>query len=440
MNKLFFILCLLTGSSLYAQDYLTGKMLEGTAAPVDVLYDRTQYAVNATLYKAVYKVMDTKKSVLYSISLTHDQVKSSILVYIRPEGGTSKMFTAAYDVEKCGLILNDVSNLDTTCSMAKSYGYLISFTDVTRDYPILHKIRIDDTKEIELDPLSKLRLKKHNEMVRSILKTGSAPLKSEPVASEKPKKQTFAPAAAQPVENNDITKVAEEKRSTDVYQKDNFGAYLFTQRDSLYAKSLAYNKVVNKMVQGLEKDSITAFKGKKPGKDGLKYKGKKKSNKPEGKGILIVKDNIYEGTFKKGAFVSGKVIIRSEWYEYYGEFSQDTFNGYGWMKYKDGSYLVGVFKNGVLFNGVSLSKDMDGDLFFGTYQASQKTGYAELTEPKGNIYCGQFINGRLVKGYAKDVDRFGYSTYSRIDKGEKRFVEPAVGEKFFSSIDSYKKM
>jgi hypothetical protein len=312
--KLLIIFCLFTTVSLQAQDFMTGKMDVTGGSPVDVLYDRTQYAVNASLFKSVYKIMDSKKTVLYTVSLTHDQVKATIVIYLRPEGGTSRTFTIPYEPEKDGLIIDDLAKLDTVFSMSKSYGYLLSFTDADRDYPILHKIRMDDANELELDPLSKLRLKRHIPMVRSIMESNAAAPKE--VVHDIP----MAKAGI-----NDAIKVAEEKRSRDVYQNDNFGTYLFTERDSLYARSLAFNKAVTKMVKGLQTDSISSFKGKHPGKDGLKYKGKKKKGKPDGKGILIVSDNIYEGIFKKGVFVSGKVVIRSEWYEYYGEYSKDTF-------------------------------------------------------------------------------------------------------------------
>ena len=58
---------------------------------------------------------------------------------------------------------------------------------------------------------------------------------------------------------------------------------------------------------------------------------------------------------------------------------------------------------------------------------------AELRNPQGNCYYGEFQEDRLITGYAKEVDQFGYATYSRIEKGAKRSIEPQEAGEFFNA-------
>jgi len=57
---------------------------------------------------------------------------------------------------------------------------------------------------------------------------------------------------------------------------------------------------------------------------------------------------------------------------------------------------------------------------------------------KGEMYYGEFVNGRLVKGYSKDVDPFGFFSYSKTEKGIKTPVEVQQGEEFFNPLLSTK--
>ncbi|HWB64319.1 MAG TPA: hypothetical protein VG603_12465, partial [Chitinophagales bacterium] len=98
----------------------------------------------------------------------------------------------------------------------------------------------------------------------------------------------------------------------------------------------------------------------------------------------------------------------------------------------NGSYLLGVFRDGSLLTGISMWKDNNGEVFFGAYVDGQRTGYGELRSSNGNCYYGEFKNGRLIRGFAKEIDQFGYATYARIESGVKKLVEPAQVASFFT--------
>ena len=100
------------------------------------------------------------------------------------------------------------------------------------------------------------------------------------------------------------------------------------------------------------------------------------------------------------------------------------------MKYKNGSYLLGTFANNELSNGIALQKSITGETYFGGYNG-KRTGYGELQNNTGGKYAGEFANDRLIKGYAKEVDQFGYYTYSLIERGIKTTIDSKTVEAFF---------
>ena len=133
--------------------------------------------------------------------------------------------------------------------------------------------------------------------------------------------------------------------------------------------------------------------------------------------------------------MQGKVALKTNNYDYYGEYSNDTLNGTGWMKYRNGSFLLGIFSKGILQQGVLLERN-NGEIYYGNSTNNQRNSYGELQGSNGGKYYGDFLNGRLVRGYAKETDQFGYSIYSRIENGTKTAVEASVCEEFFNLISS----
>ena len=429
MKKTLLIAGILTINQwLSAQDYFPGKLTDEKAVVSSIYYDRTQYAVSNTVHQTQYKVADANKKNLYTIFMTHDKDKSSITISVSVGGSDTKGNVIKYDVQKCGLIFSNVGSIDTVFPVIPSYTYLLSFTDTNRDYPVLHALKTADQKELELDPLSRLRIKKHNELVRKfypqlqITKVPNYGKDMEPKASDNLAK---------------VEQIAKESSVTYSLMNDNFNTQLFVLRDSLYAQNGHMIELINKMRNEMEYEISMYMKNAHVYGDEERYGGEEKNGLPEGKGVWVYNGNIYDGTFAKGLFQYGRSMIKTKTSTYYGENTRDSMNGKGWLKYTNGSFLLGEFRNGKLANGISLAKE-NGEVFFGNYVNGQRTGYGELRNSRGDSYYGEFLNGRLIKGYCKEVDQFGYSTYSRVESGTKSTVTTQIAEAFFDTVHNIK--
>ena len=391
MRHLLLAVCLLSSKLLVAQDYLIGRMIDMTGSLHKVHYDRTQDIVRSGVYQSVYKIMDESGGLKCSVTIDHDRTNSAFNLAIRSSGIT-KQITINYQKSLSGLIYSDLDDMDTSFGGERSYLYLLSFTDTSREYPVLHSIKTDDGKEFELDPLTKLRIKKHNELVRAI--------------RIKPK-------------------------NTGEVHKETFSGGLVHLRDSMYNKNMRYIDYIGQLKKELDAAVATVVKGE-PLFDGEKrYVGEKKNGHVEGKGLLIESSCIYKGDFVHGKFNTGKAIMRTGNSEYIGGISGDSLNDTGWLKYKDGGFLLGIFRNGTLYDGICLSKGKNGEVYFGDFKNNKRTGYGELRNGAGDMYYGEFLNGRLIRGYSKEVDQFGYSTYSKIENGTKVSIDPQQAKDFF---------
>jgi len=430
MKNLLVIALFLSGFNFSnAQDYLTGKLIDNQGQTREINYDRTENAIGINVFQSYYKVLSKKGNILYNITITHDQLRSMIMVAVKTEGSDVKGAVIEYDENECGLIFSDISNVDTVFNLSSPYKYLLSFTDVNRDYPVLHKIQTGTGVQIVLDPLSKFCLRKHNEIVKSHRVT----------AYIAQKKQKMEEESSDNDGNQYKGELWGDKNGSSGKKGNSFTAQLLKLRDSLYIKNNLYNQSITALRAGIDKDVKTLLKQSHLRDDEKKYAGEKRRGKPEGKGLQVDNGNVYDGKFESGVFVSGTTIIKEDSSEYCGQFSNDFENGTGVLRYKNGGYLLGKFKNGRLNDGIILAKDKGGEVFFGNYLYNQRTGYGELRGTQGNCYYGEFRNGRLVKGYSKEVDQFGYSTYSKIDNGIKKAIEPQLAESFFAEVLSFKK-
>lgn len=410
MKKIFLIVqSFLLLLSLSAQDYLTGKISDENSGEKQIFYDRTQNVIQKNILQSVYKVFDRNKNLLYSVYLTNDRIKSSLLVSIKPVGGLSSASNVQYERSKSGLIFSNRSNLDTSFNLSESFNYLLSFADTIRDYPVLHKLKMPDGKEVILDPISKLRLRKHKELVKYVLQN-----------------------------DPQFRKQQENLEANRAKEKELFQKHLLRLRDSLYSRSALFAQRVAKIRAGIESDIALLFKTKKVYEDARRYEGDKKKGEADGNGLFMSNGNYYDGFFREGKFVSGSVIIQYDAYEYCGDYSFDSLNGVGWIKYKNESYQLGIFKEGALYDGVAHSISKTGEVFLGIIKNGLRTGYGELYNTKGEMYYGEFLNGRLIKGYSKDVDPFGFFIYSKIENGIKTPVETKEGEEFFNPLISVK--
>lgn len=394
--------------TLSAQDFLPGKLSDPQWGMRTINYDRTQNSISASIFQTVYKVFELNKTPLYTITLTHSHNKGIVLMAVNQIGGNSKGTTITYDTEEHGLIFTERGSTDTAFSNTKAYKYLLSFTDAQMDYPVLHEVRTEDGRILELDPLSKLRIRKQNEEVKRL-----------------------APALA-------IT-AKENHEKTIAVAEEGINQHLLQIRDSLYRLNNTYTQQVSEMRNAIATQIADRFESRQVEKGSKHYAGDKKGGNAEGKGILIENESVFAGDFKAGKFSSGIMHLNTDSTEYTGQYNKGAMAGTGWLKYKNGSYMLGVFANSQLMNGISLWKEKTGEIYFGGFKNNARNGYGELHTARGDMYFGDFKDGKLMKGYSKEVDPFGYATYAKIEAGTKVPLDAAFAEVFFDSVLSAQK-
>lgn len=395
----------------YSQDYLKGKLLNG-AQPVAIQYDRTQFVISPGVYQAVYKVFGADNRMLYSITATHDRQKQYFFIAAKPVGQPPISYALKYEREKSALVFCDVNNLDTVFANS-GYKYLFSFTDTLYDFPVLHQLNVGDNKLLQLDPLTKLRLKKHTDIVKQLWK------KYPYLTKQK--------IRAIPILADD----------DDDYS---MRAYLTGQRNAMYKMHVAYADSIKQLRASLEQQALKIFKKQRLDEiSDDKYSGEKKGGKADGKGVMIRAKSIYAGTFTKGNFSCGSVIENTDSGAYCGSMCNRLYEGAGMASSSGGRYRLGRFIGGVLVNGVGLLKDNETETYFGIITNDKRSGYGELQQKNGSLYCGIFNDGILQKGYAKEVDPFGNALYFVFEDGEKVQVDESEVERFFSFYTPGKK-
>lgn len=398
-KPLLIFLLFLTTTVSRAEEYLAGKLILSDKSEKEVLYDRTQLSISGNVFQSVYKVFDTEKKLLYTVTITHDKTKEVMFFGLKTEGGGVKGFTVRYSSDSSGLIYSDISNTDTLFDSKLPHRYIVSFTSAERDYPVLHRIRTDEGSALTLDAISRIRLKLHKEQLRN---AGIRPTVI---------KQDWAFQSKDPLSNE-----------------------LYKARVELFRKSTEFTQLISEIRNTIQSEIKNRFTDNRVFSDERRYSGEARKGQPEGNGLLVEKGNVYQGTFSNGLLVKGNAAIKTNVFEYVGQYSGNGYNGIGWIKYANGSYLLGTFYNSVFSNGVTLSKEVAGEIYYGSYNGNQRTGYGELRSNNGDFYFGEFQNGKLVRGYTKEVDQFGYATYSKIENGTKTSADQQVAEEFFSAV------
>ena len=195
------------------------------------------------------------------------------------------------------------------------------------------------------------------------------------ILNERPMKQNFTQKAQK---GRKHAQAAEIEISPGV-----FNGTLFQLRDSLYRHNSTFTASIAATRSLIEKDISDLLKTNQVEKGETRYGGPKKGGKPEGKGILVQNGNIYDGVFKNGVFDYGIVTLHFDSSEYYGGLINDSMNGIGWLKYKNGGYLLGNFRNGKLMVGVVLNRDNPGEYFLlASFKNGLRNGYGELSGPE----------------------------------------------------------
>ena len=111
-----------------------------------------------------------------------------------------------------------------------------------------------------------------------------------------------------------------------------------------------------------------------------------------GKGKYFIQDEgVYvEGVWKDGIFTKGRIIIPEGVYE--GEILDNTFNGQGTMRYKDGRVYEGNWvKNNK--EGEGCLSWPDGSKYWGHFENDQINGEGEFIWTNGYHYKGNFVDG-----------------------------------------------
>ncbi len=398
MDKLLLILLCFLLHFVNAQDFMKGKMNNANSEPSLILYDRTQLPAANDVYQTNYKLYTAQKKPLCTVTLKNNRVSKQFSITVRPENGASFGSTTKYDPSISGLIFSNEAKPDTSFSMQNRYAFLFSCADTVLDYLVLHKFVLNEHQEIELDPLSKNRIKKHNEIMLRHLE-----------------------------QHPYLQKVMMGK-------EEEFYQQLLQQRNELREKENNYIQEVNTLANELQKQAAEIF-GKKSGNSkGALYSGEKRKGLPDGRGLLIIDRNIYSGIFSEGKLIKGTVRISNAEFEYTGYFSNDTFNGTGWLRFTNGNYRLGNMLNGVLANGVEFNQAEEGELFWGAIANSTRTGYAQLKFTNGDKTIGEFNAAKLVKGYTKETDEYGNTDYFKTEDDKETIMKPVTAEKYFNGL------
>ena len=128
--------------------------------------------------------------------------------------------------------------------------------------------------------------------------------------------------------------------------------------------------------------------------DGNTYLGTLKNGIFDGNGILSSDDNkyLYNGEWKDGV-KHGKGQLITEKIKYSGKFENDQFSGRGILCDDKGNIYEGDFLNGK-FEGYGHDKMSNGDNYIGEFKNGLFDGKGQLTDKNGNVFDGNFIKGK----------------------------------------------
>ena len=122
-----------------------------------------------------------------------------------------------------------------------------------------------------------------------------------------------------------------------------------------------------------------------------------------GEMLILNSEKIYSiGIWKNGDFIKGRIYFKDGIYE--GEIKNNTFNGNGKMKYKNGDIYEGNFENGIKKgNGKMIFKNKNE--YNGNFENGEINGKGEMKFNDGTYYKGDFIHGKFDgKGYLKNIN------------------------------------
>ena len=148
--------------------------------------------------------------------------------------------------------------------------------------------------------------------------------------------------------------------------------------------------------------------------EGVFYRGEMLNHCPEGRGVFLKKDELYEGYFNKGKKQGlGRLLTKSRLYTGYWE--QDEKFGFGTLKKKSTVYS-GEFEFDKE-SGLGVLRKADA-IYEGQWKLGKQHGKGILKRfTDGVIYQGDFFEG-LIKGYGSCIWPSGKSIIGYWDDGE----------------------
>jgi hypothetical protein len=116
-----------------------------------------------------------------------------------------------------------------------------------------------------------------------------------------------------------------------------------------------------------------------------------KLTKENGRGIMVWNNSRYEGYFKNGSYMKGKLYdINGNFFD--AEYFCQKVHGYGSAIYNSSITYIGYFKNG-LQDGKGKETFSDGSCYKGDFKEGKRHGLGRHKYPNGDIYEGWFKNG-----------------------------------------------
>ena len=132
-------------------------------------------------------------------------------------------------------------------------------------------------------------------------------------------------------------------------------------------------------------------------RNGEKYAGEIKNDRPHGQGTLTHSDAyIYVGEFRDGSYHGRGKLTLVGGYEYIGDFKSGRFDGQGSFKSPDGRVYVGEFRDDN-FNGRGTLTFADGRKYVGEFKDDQLHGRgAEYRADGALLQAGVWVRDEFV--------------------------------------------
>jgi hypothetical protein len=163
------------------------------------------------------------------------------------------------------------------------------------------------------------------------------------------------------------------------------------------------------------------------------------NDKPHGRGILALNNEVYFGCFRRGRYEGSGLYIYSDGGYYIGSWKSGEFSGLGkfskidgykyrgqWEQNKESGEGKATFANGDRFKGrFKAGKKDEGTLYYqnggkytGKFAAGLRTGQATFTDEHRTKYVGVFDATGELTGTVKVTAKNGETTVKQYKSGQ----------------------